>query len=115
MDYRIDLAKLSGFACAPLHGRACALANAANAGTSTLTLPATAWNWQAGDYVILIADDLTFDVQPVINVAGLVLTLAGNYQDWFMLAQSRIAAHGPGAVAAVMGANAVRIYRPRQR
>ena len=44
-----------------------------------------------------------------------VLTLAANYQDWFMLAQSRIAAHGPGAVAAVMGANAVRIYRPRQR
>ena len=39
-----------------------------------------------------------------------VLTLAGDYQGWFTLAHDRIAAHGAEAVAAVMGANAARIY-----
>jgi L-fuconolactonase len=39
-----------------------------------------------------------------------VLTLAGDYQGWFTLAHDRIAAHGSAAVAAVMGANAARIY-----
>lgn len=41
-----------------------------------------------------------------------VLTLAGNYQDWFDLAREAVAAREPSAVRAVMGDNAVRIYRP---
>jgi L-fuconolactonase len=41
-----------------------------------------------------------------------VLTLAGDYQSWFDLARESIAAREPSAVRAVMGANAVRIYRP---
>jgi L-fuconolactonase len=44
-----------------------------------------------------------------------VLTLAGNYQDWFTQAHTLVAAHGPHAVAAVMGANALRIYKPSKR
>jgi L-fuconolactonase len=43
-----------------------------------------------------------------------VLTLAGGYQDWFELARAAIAAEDAGAVPAVMGGNAVRIYRPRR-
>jgi L-fuconolactonase len=43
-----------------------------------------------------------------------VLTLAGNYQDWFELAREAIAAKQPSAVAAVMGGNALRLYRPRR-
>jgi L-fuconolactonase len=41
-----------------------------------------------------------------------VLTLAGDYQSWFDLARESIAAKEPSAVRAVMGENAVRIYRP---
>ena len=41
-----------------------------------------------------------------------VLTLAGDYQDWFTLARDSIDARDPGAVSAVMGGNALRIYRP---
>jgi L-fuconolactonase len=41
-----------------------------------------------------------------------VLTLAGDYQSWFDLARESIAAKEPSAVRAVMGQNAVRIYRP---
>jgi len=41
-----------------------------------------------------------------------VLTLAGDYQGWFKLAHDAIAAMGSDAVAAVMGGNALRIYRP---
>jgi L-fuconolactonase len=41
-----------------------------------------------------------------------VLTLAGDYQSWFDLARESIAAKEPSAVRAVMGDNAVRIYRP---
>jgi L-fuconolactonase len=41
-----------------------------------------------------------------------VLTLAGEYQSWFDLARESIAAREPSAVRAVMGQNAVRIYRP---
>ncbi len=41
-----------------------------------------------------------------------VLTLGGGYQDWFELARDAIAAKDPGAVDAVMGENARRIYRP---
>ena len=43
-----------------------------------------------------------------------VLTLAGNYQNWFDLARDAVAAKDAGAVAAVMGGNALRIYRPRR-
>jgi L-fuconolactonase len=41
-----------------------------------------------------------------------VLTLAGDYESWFDLARESIAAKEPSAVRAVMGGNAVRIYRP---
>jgi len=41
-----------------------------------------------------------------------VLTLAGGYQDWFELAREAVAAKDSSAVRAVMGDNAVRIYRP---
>ena len=41
-----------------------------------------------------------------------VLTLAGDYQDWFKLARDAIAAKDSSAMAAVMGGNALRIYRP---
>jgi L-fuconolactonase len=42
-----------------------------------------------------------------------VLTLAGAYQDWFELARDAIAVKDESAVPAVMGANALRLYRPR--
>jgi len=41
-----------------------------------------------------------------------VLTLAGGYQDWFELAREAVAAKDSSAVRAVMGGNALRIYRP---
>jgi L-fuconolactonase len=41
-----------------------------------------------------------------------VLTLAGDYQDWFDLAREAVAAKDSSAVRGVMGGNAVRIYRP---
>ena len=41
-----------------------------------------------------------------------VLTLAGNYQDWFELARGAIASKDKSAVEAIMGSNALRIYRP---
>jgi L-fuconolactonase len=40
-----------------------------------------------------------------------VLTLAGSYQDWFALACEAIAAKDASALGAVMGGNAMRIYR----
>lgn len=43
-----------------------------------------------------------------------VLTLAGDYRGWFDLAQEAIAAKQESAVAAVMGGNALRLYRPRR-
>ena len=44
-----------------------------------------------------------------------VLTLAGAYPDWFALAREAIAAKQESAVPAVMGANALRLYRPETR
>jgi len=44
-----------------------------------------------------------------------VLTLAGDYQGWFDLACEAIAARESSAVRAVMGENALRIYRPHRR
>jgi L-fuconolactonase len=41
-----------------------------------------------------------------------VLTLAGGYQDWFELVREAVAAKQSSAVRAVMGDNAIRIYRP---
>jgi L-fuconolactonase len=41
-----------------------------------------------------------------------VLDLAGGYRGWFELAREAVAARQSSAVRAVMGANAVRIYRP---
>lgn len=75
-DGRVNAATKSGLACAPLHGRAAVLAANVNAGANLLTLSSSAWNWQAGDYAILIADDLTFDMAAVRVVEGNVLTLA---------------------------------------
>jgi L-fuconolactonase len=43
-----------------------------------------------------------------------VLTLAGDYQDWFDLAREAVAAKDSSAVRGVMGGNAVRIYRPEK-
>jgi L-fuconolactonase len=44
-----------------------------------------------------------------------VLTLAGHYRDWFELAREAIAAKQESAVPAVMGGNALRLYRPKPR
>ena len=44
-----------------------------------------------------------------------VLTLAGTYPDWFALAREAIAAKRESAVPAVMGGNALRLYRPETR
>jgi L-fuconolactonase len=44
-----------------------------------------------------------------------VLTLAGAYPDWFALAREAIAAKRESAVPAVMGGNALRLYRPETR
>jgi L-fuconolactonase len=44
-----------------------------------------------------------------------VLTLAGDYSGWFELVREVIAAKDPRALNAVMGENALRIYRPRRR
>jgi len=44
-----------------------------------------------------------------------VLTLAGGYQDWFALAREAITAKQESAVPAVMGGNALRLYRPETR
>jgi L-fuconolactonase len=41
-----------------------------------------------------------------------VLSLAGEYQDWFELTRSAIAGRDPTAIPGVMGGNALRIYRP---
>jgi L-fuconolactonase len=41
-----------------------------------------------------------------------VLTLVGGYQDWFELAREAVAAKDSSAVRALMGDNALRIYRP---
>jgi len=41
-----------------------------------------------------------------------VLTLAGNYQDWFELVRETVMAKDSGAVDAIMGGNTLRIYRP---
>jgi L-fuconolactonase len=41
-----------------------------------------------------------------------VLTLASDYRGWFELAREAIASKGESAVDAVMGGNALRIYRP---
>ena len=77
LQERVDAALVSGFGCAPLYGRSCPLAQNLNAAANSLTLAAGgAWTWQAGDYVMLIQDDQTFDILPVTGVAGLVLNLA---------------------------------------
>ena len=41
-----------------------------------------------------------------------VLTLAGNYAGWFALARDAVVAKDAGAMRAVMGGNALNIYRP---
>jgi L-fuconolactonase len=40
---------------------------------------------------------------------------AGDYQGWFELARTAVAAKDSSAVRAVMGENALRVYRPRRR
>jgi L-fuconolactonase len=44
-----------------------------------------------------------------------VITLAGDYTAWFELVREAVAAKESSAVRAVMGDNAVRVYRPRPR
>lgn len=82
LNARIDQATKSGFACIAFFGKATTISANANAGTNSLTLNGNPlWTWQAGDYVILLgADDSMFDCIAVNNVAGAVLTLAGNLQ-----------------------------------
>ena len=41
-----------------------------------------------------------------------VLTLAGNFQDWFELVRETVMAKDSGTVDAIMGGNTLRIYRP---
>lgn len=73
LEARLDDAKFTGLACAPFHGRGAVLSNAAHAGDNSLTLSSTSWTWAAGDYAILLRDDLTFDCLPVTGVAGSTL------------------------------------------
>jgi hypothetical protein len=72
LEARVEAATKSGLACAPLHGRACVLAQDA-AGNSLALKPGGAWNWQPGDYAFLMDDDQTFDALPVAAVNGLTL------------------------------------------
>jgi L-fuconolactonase len=51
---------------------------------------------------------------PVLTLSD-CFAAAGNYQDWFELAREAIAAKDSSAVRAVMGGNALRIYRPTRR
>jgi L-fuconolactonase len=44
-----------------------------------------------------------------------VVMLAGDYKSWFELARTAVVAKDSSAVRAVMGENALRIYRPRRR
>lgn len=44
-----------------------------------------------------------------------VLTLVAEYADWFELVREAIDAKHPAAADAIMGRNALRIYRPRRR
>lgn len=69
LEARMDAAAESGYGAAPLHGRASTLMNAAPAGSQANILLnlGGAWSWKAGDYAILILDDVTYDVAPVIN------------------------------------------------
>jgi hypothetical protein len=79
LDARIDQATKSGFGCVPFFGRGICLSADAAAGTNTITLTDfNAWPWAAGDYIILLSDDLTFDAWLVNGVGGTTLTLAGN-------------------------------------
>lgn len=69
LEARMDAAAATGFACAPLHSRSSTLTNAVAAGAQANILLNLngAWNWKAGDYAILIRDDVTYDVLAVIN------------------------------------------------
>jgi hypothetical protein len=80
LEARMDAAKVSGLACAAMHGRSCLLGTTANAGTASLALSQTAWTWAVGDYAILILNDTTFDLQKVTGLSngGMTLGLAGN-------------------------------------
>ena len=74
LDARVDAAIKSGLAGIPFFGRGAALlANAAEDATEIILFSTDAWPWQAGDYAILMADDITFDVLPVVAVAGTTL------------------------------------------
>ena len=63
------------------------------------------------------AVDVLFDLfgaeRLVLGSDWPVLTLAGSYSGWFAQAREAIAAKQESAVAAVMGGNALRLYRPR--
>jgi L-fuconolactonase len=48
---------------------------------------------------------------PVLTLSALKFA-AGGYQGWLELAREAVAARQSGAESAVMGANALRVYRP---
>lgn len=50
---------------------------------------------------------------PVLTLSPLKF-VAGDYQGWLELAREAVAARQSGAVRAVMGANALRVYRPER-
>jgi hypothetical protein len=70
LEARMDAALETGFGCAPLHGRSSTLLNAVAAGArvDVLLNLGGGWNWKVGDYAMMIQDDLTYDIVPVVNV-----------------------------------------------
>lgn len=69
LEARMDMAISTGFACAPLHGRSSALLKAVAAGAQKTILLSTGggWRWQAGDYAMLINNDLCYDIAAVLS------------------------------------------------
>jgi hypothetical protein len=78
LESRIDAAKKSGYGALPLFGRGSYLTAPAAAGANQVSVTTDAWNWQAGDYIILLVNDQTYDIAAINDVAAGVLTLAAN-------------------------------------
>ena len=83
LDARVDQAKKSGLGCMPFFGRSTLLLANAAAGANSISVMANpAWLWAAGDYAILVQDDLTFDVLLVGSVAGTTLNTQPTTLNW---------------------------------
>ena len=83
LDARVDAAAKSGLACLPFFGRAGVLLAAANAADLAVTLVSvSSWPWAAGDYAILMGDDVTFDVVQLTGVAGTTLNIQPLTLNW---------------------------------